>query len=397
MELLIRSLFQTLQITSEFKVVSPRVFDRFEKGGDVSLILGEAYMAGEWQSDDLAAFFRKVMTVANYNTHVYSTIRSHPVSSLKLVMNVAVHDLRAQLSEAFQNDQTVELSKRVGEQHYDIPDILYEHMLDPHRQYTCGYWKSATTLEEAQRYKMKLLIDKLQIPEHAEMKILDIGCGWGGLAHAISERYPKCAVVGISISKEQIAYAKERYLRPGLQYLLCDYRDLPLGPYDRIISVGMFEHVGVKNYGTFFRCCERQLAPNGVFVLHTITTLHQPTYITGANKYKTNAWLEKYVFPGGHAPTAELVLASVHQQGLMYHHIQNLSISYAKTLNAWHANFKASWPKLQAANPFFTPAFYNMWEFYLLSCMVLFEKKRLQLSQFVLTKQSYPHMYVFSE
>ena len=274
-------------------------------------------------------------------------------------------------------------------------------MLDSQRQYTCGYWKPGTkTLEEAQQNKMKLLIDKLQIPDNVEMNILDIGCGWGGLTNAISKRYPKCKVVGISISKEQIKAANEKYGSNKLKYIFCDYRDLQKKQtkYDRIISVGMFEHVGFKNYDTFFKFCNNVLTDNGIFVLHTITSPTQSRYLYGVNKYTADKWIDKYIFPGGYAPTTESILTSINREGFMYHHIQNLSISYAKTLKSWYNNFKSNWNKIRKSKPsFFTQEFYNMWEFYLLSCMVLFETKKMYLTQLVLTKKKYNGMYIFTE
>lgn len=367
----------------------------------MSLIIGEAYMADEWRSKDFASFFRKVMAIDNYNKHIFSTITSNPISSIKLLSNIVINDLQNQIIDTLQNNQSIHLSKKVGEQHYDIPDILYEYMLDSQRQYTCGYWKhDTTTLEDAQQNKIKLLIDKLQIPDNVEMNILDIGCGWGGLTNAISKRYPKCKVIGISISKEQIKVANEKYGSKKLEYIFCDYRDLPnkQTKYDRIISVGMFEHVGVKNYDTFFKCCNDILTDDGILVLHTIISPTQIRYLNGVERYTNDEWAGKYIFPGGFAPTTELILTSIDREGLMYHHIQNLSISYAKTLNEWYCNFKSNWNKIRKSNPsFFTKEFYNMWEFYLLSCMVNFEVKSLQLAQFVLTKKKYDGMYIFTE
>lgn len=404
MELLVEALLTNLNVTkNECEIVSKDFYKRFEQcKGSLSLLFGEAYMAGEWRSKDLASFFRKALTCDNVNDHIFSTIKTHPIMSLKLLGHFLINDLVTQIRDILQNNQSIKLSKQVGEQHYDIPDILYEYMLDSQRQYTCGYWKPDTkTLEEAQQNKINLLIDKLQIPDDTEMNILDIGCGWGGLTHAISKRYPKCNVVGISISKEQIKFANDTYGSPKLKYIFCDYRDLPSEEkkYDRIISVGMFEHVGVKNYDTYFKCCHDILMDDGIFVLHTITkpfVVPLPVSLTGL--MTTNDWYDKYIFPGGIVPTAEQVLHSSISNKLMYHHIQNLSISYAKTLNEWYKNFKSSWKKIHDSNPlFFTQTFYNMWEFYLLSAMISFETKQTDLTQFVFTKRIYDGMYIFTE
>jgi len=402
MESIVEELFKKLNITNnECEIVSNNFYKRLENGGSMSLIIGEAYMAGEWRSQDLDSFFRKVLTVNNLNKHIFSTITSHPIQSIKLLCGFVVNDLSNQITYMIQNNNSIQLSKKVAEQHYDIPDILYEYMLDSQRQYTCGYWKPGTkTLEEAQQNKIKLLIDKLQIPDDVEMNILDIGCGFGGLTNAISKRYPKCKIVGISISKEQIKVANEKYGHKKLKYILCDYRDLPnkKKKYDRIISVGCIEHVGVKNYDTLFKCCNELLKDDGIIVIHTMTSPTQSRYITGANKYTCNEWVDKYIFPSGYIPTTELILASIDREGLMYHHIQNLSISYAKTCNEWYHKFKSNWNIICKSNPsFFTQEFYNMWEFYLLFFVVLFNTKKTYLTQFVLTKKKYHEMYIFTE
>lgn len=402
MELIVKALFKKLNISkNECEIVSNHFYKRLEVGGNLSLMIGEAYMVGEWRSKDLASFFRKVKKNDNLINLFFSTIVSHPISTIKLLANTVVNELLTQITDSIQNNQSIHLSKKVGEQHYDIPDILYKYMLDSQRQYTCGYWKPGTkTLEEAQQNKIKLLIDKLQIPHNVEMNILDIGCGWGGLAKAISKRYPKCKVVGISISKEQIKVANNKYGSKKLKYIFCDYRDLPNKQvkYDRIISVEMFEHVGVKNYDSFFKCCENILTDDGIFVLQTSTHSTQIRYLNGLKKYTCDKWIDKYIFPGGYIPTTESILTSIERDGLMYHHIQNLSISYVKTLKEWYRNFKLNWNLIRKSNPsFFTQEFYNMWEFYLLCSMVSFEVKSLYLTQFVLTKKKYDGIYVFTQ
>jgi cyclopropane-fatty-acyl-phospholipid synthase len=383
----------------EFRVVDSNFYHRLSnENSDLSLILGESYMAGEWESDDLGNFFRKVKSSKNINIF----FKKHPLGSSKLFLKLLIFDTKDYINNTLSNNQTIKLSKRVGEQHYDIPDILYEYMLDSHRQYTCGYWKPGVkTLEEAQQDKMNLIIDKLQIPDdNTEMNILDIGCGWGGLTHAISQRYPKCNIDGISISKEQIKYANNKYKNVNLRYIFCDYRDLVKKnkKYDRIVSVGMFEHVGLKNHNTFFKTIQNILAKDGIFLLHTITKPCLSKYIFGSTKHRADSWIIKYIFPGGEIPLTESIITSAQNNKLMYHHVQNLSISYAKTLYAWYNNFTLNWNKIKKTNPdFFTDEFYRMWEFYLLCSMVSFEKKDLQLTQYVFTKKTYNGMYVFTE
>ena len=314
----------------EFEVINPNFYKRLLSGDSLSLIVGESYMEGEWVSKDLVSFLRKVNILDNYNELFFTAIKGVPIKTLLytiiLIIIICFNDIKTQIMDYLYNGQSIKLSKRVAEQHYDIPDILYNHMLDTQKQYTCAYWKpGTTTLEEAQQNKVDLLINKLQIPDDTEMTILDIGCGWGGLTNAISKRYPKCNVVGITISKEQIKYANDTYGSDKLKYIFCDYRDLPKQStkYDRIISVGMFEHVGVKNYDEFFRICEKILTDNGVFVLHTITRAELVKYITGYENTTADKWIDRYIFPGGFIPTTETVLSSAVHGKLMYHHIQN--------------------------------------------------------------------------
>jgi cyclopropane-fatty-acyl-phospholipid synthase len=387
---------------SEFTVVDSNFYHRLSKdNGNLSLILGESYMEGEWKSDDLASFFRKVVDKNDSNKILSHILKKHPLQTSRLFVKLLKYDIKSCIIDTLFNNQSIILSKRVGEQHYDIPDILYENMLDFQRQYTCGYWKPRTkTLEEAQQNKIKLITDKLQIPDDTEMNILDIGCGWGGLTHNISRRYPKCNIDGISISKEQIKYANNKHKNDNLRYFYCDYRDLVKKnkKYDRIVSVGMFEHVGIKNFDTFFNVCETILKTDGIFLLHTITKSQVPKYIFGMNKHYSDPWITKYIFPGGYIPLPESILTPAQNNNLMYHHVQNLSTSYAKTLNAWYNNFISNWDKIRKTNPdLFTDEFYRMWEFYLLSSMVQFEKKNLQLTQFVITKKKYKDMYIFVE
>jgi cyclopropane-fatty-acyl-phospholipid synthase len=405
MEYYFQDLLKSFHIDkSEFRVIDSNFYNRlFKDEGDLSLFLGESYMAGEWESDDLASFFRKIISPEGYNKKIFVPfIKKYPLETSTIFFKLLKSEVKNTVNDYLYNNQNIKLSKRVGNQHYDIPDVLYKYMLDSQRQYTCGYWKPNTkTLEKAQRDKINLIIDKLQIPDNAEMNILDIGCGWGGLTHAILKRYPKCNVDGISISREQIKFANKKYKNDKLRYFYCDYRDLPNRnkKYHRIVSVGMFEHVGLKNFGTFFEICENILTHDGIFLLHTITRPHEAKNIILKNdKHAADSWIDKYIFPGGYIPMAESILASSQDKKLIYHHIQNLSISYAKTLNAWYNNFTSNWSKIRKSNPdFFTDRFYKMWKFYLLSSMVQFEKKNIQLTQFIFTKKKYNGMYIFVE
>jgi cyclopropane-fatty-acyl-phospholipid synthase len=399
---LINHLLDELNVNKyEFTVVDSNFYHRLSKdNGNLSLILGESYMAGEWKSDDLASFFRKVVD-KDSNKILSHILKKHPLQTSRLFVKLFKYDIKSCINDTLFNNQSIILSKRVGEKHYDIPDILYENMLDSQRQYTCGYWKPDTkTLEEAQRNKINLIIDKLQIPDDVEMNILDIGFGWGGLMNTISQRYPKCNVYGITISKEQLKYAKKKYNTDKLHYYYCDYRELIKKDkkYDRIYSIEMFEQVGLKNHNTFFKTIQNILAKDGIFLLHTITNPYLSKYIFGSTKHTADSWIVKYIFPGGEIPLTESIITSAQNNKLMYHHVQNLSISYAKTVYAWYNNFTLNWNKIKKTNPdFFTDEFYRMWEFYLLCSMVSSEKKNLQLTQYVFTKKTYNGMYVFTE
>jgi cyclopropane-fatty-acyl-phospholipid synthase len=188
----------------EFNIVNKNFYKRLVSGDALTLIIGESYMEGEWVSNDLASFLRKVSIVNNYNDVFFTAIKGVPIKTflytIVLIIIVCFNDIKTQIIDYLYNGQSIKLSKRVAEQHYDIPDILYNHMLDKQKQYTCAYWKpGTTTVYEAQQNKIDLVIGKLQIPDDTEMSILEMGCGWGGFANAISKRYPKCNVVGINI------------------------------------------------------------------------------------------------------------------------------------------------------------------------------------------------------
>jgi cyclopropane-fatty-acyl-phospholipid synthase len=188
MKALVQSLIRLLDISKdEFYIKDENLYNRFILGGDLSLIFGESYMAGEWDSSNLTAFFNKILCYGEINQLLLIVAKETPLQMFRLALNIIIQDTITQYIDASNNNQSIILSKRVANNHYDIPDILYKYMLDPQRQYTCGYWApNIHTLEDAQMAKIKLLINKLQIPDNTEMNILDIGCGWGGLVNAIS-------------------------------------------------------------------------------------------------------------------------------------------------------------------------------------------------------------------
>lgn len=317
-----------------------------------SLGLGESYMDGDWDVDQLDAFF----------AHVLRARLDREVRPRSLVIPV--------LRERLFNRQSRSRAWQVGEVHYDLGNDFYQAMLGPLMAYTCGYWQNATTLEEAQEAKLDLICRKLQLKPG--MRVLDIGCGWGGFMAYAAERYGvKC--IGVTISREQAEYAKRRYDGLPLEFRLQDYRDLD-EPFDRIASLGMFEHVGKKNYRTFMQVAHRCLTDDGIFVLHTI----------GKNERGgvTDPWIDKYIFPNGELPSISHISDAM--DGLLVtEDLHNFGADYDKTLMAWHHNFEGAWPRFADA---LGERFHRRWRYYLLSCAGAFRARELQLWQWILSK-----------
>jgi len=281
------------------------------------------------------------------------------------------------LMAKFMNRQNIQRSKTVGEVHYDLGNEFYSNMLDSRMTYTCGYWENASNLEEAQAAKLDLICRKLQLKPG--MRVLDIGCGWGSFMSYAAEHYGVEAV-GVSISKEQIAWAKERYKHLPLEFRFQDYRELD-EEFDAIASVGMFEHVGRRNHREYMELAHRCLKPGGLFLLHTIGKNQRNSY--------PDPWIDKYIFPNGDLP-------SIGQMGdamdglFVVEDLHNFGADYDKTLMAWHDNFMKAWPQFQDQ---LGERFYRMWRYYLLSCAGAFRARDIQLWQWVLSKGGVPHGY----
>jgi cyclopropane-fatty-acyl-phospholipid synthase len=265
--------------------------------------------------------------------------------------------------------------------HYDLDGRLYSLFLDADRQYSCAYFAQADmTLDDAQLAKKRHLAAKLKLaPEDKkELRVLDIGCGWGGLGLYIAEN-AKADVTGVTLSQEQHTVANERAAERNLsdraRFLLQDYRDAK-GPFDRIVSVGMFEHVGVVHYDTFFRKCAELLADDGVMLLHSIGRSEGPSV--------TNAWIAKYIFPGGYIPSLSEVLPSIERAGLLVTDIEILRLHYAETLKAWRERFLAHREEVERI---YDQRFVRMWEFYLASSEMAFREQNLMNFQIQLTKR----------
>ena len=267
------------------------------------------------------------------------------------------------------------------EHHYDIGgdkgEKLYDIFLDTkHRQYSCAYWKENTkTLEEAQQNKIDHIIKKLNIK--SGQKILEVGCGWGGMAFEIA-RQKGCEVKGISLSKNQINYckkkAKELNLDNQVSFELADYREVK-GEYDRIYSVGMFEHVGKKFYNVFFKSISKLLKNDGMFLLHTIGVVDKPS--------PPNKFINKYIFPGGICPSLSQIVKPIEKTGLIVADTETLIRHYDKTLLSWLNRFMA---KKHLVKDMFDEKFVKMWSFYLASCAAAFRYRDLAVFQLQIVK-----------
>jgi len=272
-------------------------------------------------------------------------------------------------------------SKKNIEHHYDIGgergEKLYDIFLDTkHRLYSCAYWKENTkTLEEAQQNKIDHIVKKLDIKDG--QKVLEVGCGWGGMAFEIAKQ-KKCEVTGISLSKNQIKYCKEKAKELGLdnqvKFELIDYREAK-GHYDRIYSVGMFEHVGKKFYNTFFKSINNLLKDEGLFLLHTIGVVDSPT--------PPNKFINKYIFPGGVCPSFSQIITQIEKTGLIVSDTETLIRHYDKTLESWLQRFLE---QKNAVKELFDEKFVKMWEFYMASCAAAFRYKDLVVFQLQIVK-----------
>ena len=326
------------------------VADRLFSQG--TLGLGEAYMDGEWDVEELDVFFFRILR-ARVDREV------NPVSLMPHIMR-----------SRFLNLQNMRRAWQVGRVHYDLGNDFYEAMLDPRMTYTCAYWKSASTLAQAQDAKLALICRKLGLKPG--MRVLDIGCGWGSFMGYATQHYG-VTCVGVTISKAQAEWARRRYPNPALEFRLQDYRETS-GQFDRIVSIGMFEHVGRKNHRTFVEMAHRCLADDGLFLLHSIGQNERSTV--------TNPWIHKYIFPNGDLPSLAHIGDAV-QNLFVVEDVHSFGADYDRTLMAWHANFEAAWPRFSDQ---LGERFRRMWRYYLLSCAGAFRARDLQLWQCVLSK-----------
>lgn len=324
-----------------------------------SLAMGDGYMDGKYTTKDLRKTLHLLLEKTNVRNKGMVTS-----SVLRYILNI------------FRNLQSIARSKTVAEEHYNISPMLYRTMLDPWMQYSCGWWgKGVNSLEEAQEYKLRLICEKLDL--RPGMKVLDVGCGWGGLMSYMKKHY-NVEVVGLTISEEQVQLGREMFANISECFVLEDYRTWcpkHVGEFDRVVSVGMFEHVGYSNYTTYFQHISSVLKENGLFVLHTIGSTIPSPY--------PNSWIDKHIFRNGMLPSMS-VMATALESSFIIEDVSNTPAYYSQTLDAWYSRVL---PHLN--NSPLTERFKRMWNFYLISCSVGFNVGALCLYQLVLTKNGY--------
>lgn len=318
-----------------------------------SLGVGESYMDGWWDCQQLDEMFFRVKR-ARTEQHLPSR------GALWLA-----------LLAKLRNPQSRRRAFAIGEHHYDIGDDLYARMLDRRMIYSCGYWRAAADLDQAQEHKLDLVCRKLGLERG--MRVLDIGCGWGGAAQFAAERYG-VSVTGITVSENQAAAGRERCRGLPVEILLQDYRTLE-GKFDRIFSLGMFEHVGVRNYRTYLNKVRELLAPDGLFLLHTI----------GSNVSETTAdpWIDKYIFPNSMLPSMAQIAAAAERLWVIedWHEFGG---DYDRTLLCWSRNIESRWAEIADR---YDPRFRRMWHFYLMSSAAGFRARRNRLWQILMSPQ----------
>jgi len=348
----------------DIQVIQNRFFRRAARG---PLGLGESYMDRDWDVSSLDELFRHVISAGLGNSYIAQ-------------FNRLWLDLHARIS----NLQSRRRARAVAEEHYDLDYRMYENFLGSYNQYTCCFFDGTDDLDEAEIKKLEIICDKLEIKTGD--KVLDIGCGWGGFAkYAASTR--GCQVTGVSLSREQVEYARIYTEGLPVKIIHSDYRLLPdklCTRFDKILICGMIEHVGYKNYGNLMAVVHHLLKDHGLFLLHTIGNSEDTSIV--------NPWIEKYIFRNSMAPSMLQLAGSI--RGLFtVHDWENYGHYYSKTLSAWQTNFERNWETIKAlktARPF-DEKFRRMWNYYLLSCKAAFDVEDLQLWQIVMSKMGLRH------
>jgi cyclopropane-fatty-acyl-phospholipid synthase len=339
----------------DIQVHDERLWSRVLRDG--TLGAGEAYEEGWWDTPALDQFSDRV-----------TRVRLGEV--LRETWMIVAHVVRARLL----NMQSITRSFHNGQRHYDIGNDLYEAMLGGRLLYTCAYWPNASTLDEAQDAKLDLVCRKVGL--RPGMRVLDLGCGWGGFAAFAAERY-QVSVTGITVAQEQVRWAHERYAHLPVDIRLDDYRNAT-GTYDAVVSIGLMEHVGWKNYRSYMELVDRLLAPGGVAFIHTIAGNRPRAHL--------DPWFDRYIFPNAVLPTLPRLTAAM-EDIFICEDVHNIGEDYDLTLMAWWRNFDAAWPRLRAT---YGDAFYRRWKYYLLVSAGAFRSRAQQLFQIVMTRPGTP-------
>lgn len=339
----------------EIQVHNPKFYGRVLS--DASLGLGESYVEGWWDCPALDEFINRVLQ-ARLDEKVRNNTR------------YLYHTLRAKLF----NRQSRGRAYQVGVQHYDLGNDLYRAMLDKRLNYTCGYWRTAQNLDDAQEAKLDLVCRKIGLKPG--MQVLELGCGWGSFAKYAAEKYG-VSVLGVTVSREQVALGMELCRGLPVELRLQDYREVQ-GQYDAVISIGVMEHVGPHNYPIYMQVVDRCLKPGGIGFVHTI----------GSNISLTSGepWTDRYIFPNGVLPSLRNLAAAMEHRFVL-EDLHNIGPHYDPTLMAWYANFERAWPDLKEK---YGERFFRMWRYYLLSSAGGFRSRHQQLWQMVFTRIGTP-------
>jgi cyclopropane-fatty-acyl-phospholipid synthase len=324
-----------------------------------SLALGDGYVRGDWDCDHLSEMISRLLKSG---------------ANRPLALQGRLFESIQWLSDQILNPQGITQSLRVGRRHYDIDPRVYEAMLGPSMAYSCGYWRHATNLDDAQEAKLHLVCKKLELKPGD--RLLDVGCGWGALARVASQHYG-AEVVAITISNRQASYIREKFSDTPITVGVCDYRGLPqlnLEPFDKVASIGMFEHVGRRNDRTFHQAMNDCLNPEGLMLLHTIGS--------ASTTHRTDRWIDTHIFPGGRLPSA-MQLCKGLEGILLIEDWESFGQDYERTLLSWWENFELAWPRLCQE---IGQDFYRFWRYYLLSCAGYFRSRQGQLWQLVLSR-----------
>ncbi|UZJ40274.1 cyclopropane fatty acyl phospholipid synthase [Prosthecochloris sp. SCSIO W1101] len=341
----------------DIRVHDSRLFQRILAHGNLGF--GEAYMDAWWDCDAIdELFFRILHNRINKKIATFGIFAS---SLAGRIFNLQIP------SRAF----------TVGERHYNTGNDLFSLMLDTGMNYSCAYWENCNNLEQAQQKKLQLIFDKLKLKPG--MKVLDIGCGWGGAALYAAKHYG-VNVTGITVSNKQAQFAQQFCNDPSVSIKLCDYRSLN-DKYDRIYSIGMFEHVGHKNYRHYFEVIDQCLAKDGLCLIHTI----------GGNEPSTSTdpWISKYIFPNSMIPAASQI-TDAYEGIFVLEDWHVFAHDYYLTLKSWHQNVQKNLEKL---NQQYSERFFRMWKYYLLSCAGAFRARKLQIWQILLSPQGIKGLY----